>query len=330
MHGEADQTVPRHRRAVDTPYDAYHKIHKHLVGPATADKLVSFYESLTATQRPREMYAAGWAAAEAALVGTQYDTLKRTRLAVAARESWEYALLLEQERASESALVRGKSPDTTEQYRYASTLALAPIIEAIPRGIIPKQTLRDCHERLITVAELNAHDMQTAILTETEGRADSHMGVAFEQIAPLGINRLMSSRIVGMFSLARSGTGFHYPKQTHDMMVLNLNKSNIVRVTPTEIKATLKVKVSNRYDAALFGGKNVVGEDKRKIVETIDIFKRELTGETSQEEAAYLDTISEAVIHSMRHHHRAQQFGRHCLNMSSCMLEHPTEPLIAS
>lgn len=329
MRGEADQSVRRRPPTFDTPYDAYHKIHKRFVGPATADKLVGFYESLSEAQRPREMYAAGWAAAEAALVGIHYATDKRTSLAAAAKECWEYALQLEQERSAESAWLRDTSPDCTEQYRYASTLALAPIIEAIPRGIIPKRTLRECHEQLLSVAELNNHDMQQAMRTKTEGRVASHAGVAFEQIAKLGITRKMSSRIVCLNSLARSGTGFHYPKQTHDLMVLNLDKNNIVRVAPTEVKSTLKIKFSNRYEAALVGGKAILGED-RQISDTINIFRRELSSQATPDEVAYLDSISDSIIHSVRHHHRAEQFGRHCLDASSCSLEHSNQSLVAS
>ena len=319
MRGEADQSV-RRPPFFATPYDAYHKLHKHLVGPATADKLVGFYESLSEVQQPREMYAAGWAAAEAALVATNYDVTERTRLAIAAKECWEYALLLEQERASKSAWLKDTFPDGTDQYRIASTLALAPIIEAIPRGIIPKTILRDCHERLSAIAAANNQDMLFALEVGNEGRAAKNQGVANEQITTLGINRMMSSRIVGLFSLARSGTGFHYPQQTHDAMVLHLDKSNIVRVTPAEVKSQLRVKFSNRYEAALIGGKSILGEDRHMIGYAIDLFQKELSGETEPEEKQFLDSISHAIIHSVRHHHRAAQFGRHCLNASSCML----------
>lgn len=329
MHGATEHTTRRHLQHPDTPYDSYHKIHKRFVGPATADKLRDFSESLSQTERPREMYAAGWAAAEAALVGTMYPTEERVGLAQRARECWEKSLLLEQERALQSAVHRGNAPDTTDQYRIASTLALAPIIEAIPQGIIPKGTLRDCYRQLLDTAELNNHDMLMAGETDMEGRASSHMGVAYEQIAALGINRLMSSRIVSLFSLARSGTGFHYPHQTHDMMVLNLDKNNIIRVTPTEVKSQLKVKFSNRYEAALVGGKAILGNDRQLIGHTLGLFKKELERTISPEETASLDAISDSIIHSVRHHHRAEKFGRHCLDIDSCSLTQP-RTLIAS
>ena len=325
MRGETNQSAFSKRPAFDTPYDAYHKIHKRFVGPATADKLVDFYESLSQIQQPREMYTAGWAAAEASLVGTQYATEERARLADAATECWEFALALEQERSALSAWTKGTSPDGTEQYRIASTLALAPIIGAIPRGIIPKQTLRSCQERLIDIAQLNNGDMHAAMKAGVEGRAASYMGVAFEQIATLGINRMMSSRIISLFSLARAGTGFHYPEQTHDIMVLNLDKDNIVRVTPTEVKSQLKVKFSNRYEAALVGGKAILGENRQMIGHTIDLFRRELTDEVNLEEKQFLDSISNSIIHSVRHHHRARQFGRHCLSAERCELIHSSQ-----
>lgn len=323
MHGVTDQYDRRHPNYHDTPYDSYHKIHKRFVGPATADKLRELYQSLAQSERPREVYAAGWAAAEAALVGTGYVTAERVRLAQGARESWESSLLLEQDRAAHSAHEKGTVPDTTDQYRIASTLALAPIIEAIPQGIIPKETLRSCYGQLLETAELNHRDMLMAEAISMEGRVNSHMGVAYEQIAALGINRMMSSRIVSLFSLARSGTGFHYPHQTHDMMVLNLDKNNIVRVTPTEVKSQLKVKFSNRYEAALVGGKAILGTDRQLIGRTLRQFRSELEGTIAPSDTASLDAISAAIIHSVRHHHRAEQFGRHCLDITSCSLEQP-------
>lgn len=322
-----DQSARNHHDST-SPYEAYHKIHKHLVGPATADRLVNFYESLSQVQRPREMFVAGWAAAEAALVGTNKDIDDRITLAQSARDCWEFALQLETERSCESAWLRDTTPDTTEQYRYASTLALAPIIEAIPRGIVPKQTLRDCQRDLLRVAKLNNHDMQQAMQAGVEGRAASHLGLAFEQIGTLGINRLMSGRIVSLFSLARSGTGFYYPQQTHDMMVLNLDKNNISRVAPTEVKSQLRVKFSNRYEAALIGGKMILGEDRQMIGQTLDLLQDELAGTVSPEGKSFLEGVSDSIIHSIRHHHRAQQFGRHCLDASECRLPH--ESRIAS
>ncbi len=329
MYGEADQSVRRQYHAPDTPYDAYHRLHKHFVGPATAEKLVSFYESLSETQKPREMYAAGWAAAEASLVGTAFPIEKRVQLAQAALDGWEYALQLEQERAFASSLLRKTSQNTVEQHRYASTIALAPLVRAIPQGVIPKQTILNCQEQLIRIAEQNVLDMETAQAAGSEGRAASHSGIAYEQVAVLGVNRKKSSRIVGLFALARSGTGFHYPQQTHDIMILNLAKNNIVKTTPTEVKATLKVKVSNRYEAALFGGKKVIGEERSKIGYTVDLFRRELNGDLSADETLYLDSISDSLIHSVRHHHRAKQFGRHCLNISSCTLQQQSQPSVA-
>lgn len=316
-------SASRHHPKLDSPYDKYHLIHKKFVGPASAPLLVELHDSMTEVQQPREMYAAGWAAAEASLVGVQFSLEERVRLARNAQDCWEYALLLEQERAANSALLKDVWPDGTDQYRIASTLALAPIIEAIPRGIIPKRTLRTCQDNLLAVAELNYHDMQNAVSSGVMGRASSHLGVAYEQIAPLGINRLMSSRIVGLFSLARSGTGFYYPKQTHDVMVLNLEKSNITRVTPTEVKSTLKIKVSNRYEAALFGGKATLGESREMIGNALTAFRDELDGTVSVEQLELLESISHSMIHSIRHHHRAEKFGRHCLDISTCELEAP-------
>lgn len=320
MDGATATSARHHDFDPNSSYESYHRIHKRFVGPATADKLVTFYESLSQSQRPREMFVAGWAAAEAALVGSQYPTEERSRLAVAAKECWEYSLQLETERACASAWSREAVPDTTEQYRIASTIALAPIIEAITQGVVPKRILSTCQEQLIDVATLNYTDMMTAVASGSDGRAASHMGVAFEQIATLGVNRLISSRIVSLFSLARSGTGFYYPKQTHDVMVLNLDRGNIVRVTPTEVKSQLKVKFSNRYEAALVGGKAMLGDDKRAIGETIDLFRRELTGDIHDNEREFLDGISTSIIHSVRHHQRAEKFGRHCLQVAACAL----------
>lgn len=317
------KSASRHYPQLDTPYDTYHRIHKKFVGPATAARLVELNESLTETQQPREMYAAGWAAAEASLVGVHFSLQERSRLAKNAQDCWEYALHLEQERSAKSAWQKDVWPDGSDQYRIASTLALAPIIEAIPQGIIPKRTLRACQDSLLSVAELNYSDMQIAISSAFHGRASNHQGVAYEQIASLGINRLMSSRIVSLSSLARSGTGFYYPKQTHDVMILNLDKNNIARVTPAEVKSTLKIKVSNRYEAALFGGKATLGEDRGMIGTALTAFRDELNGTTSVEQLELLESISHSMIHSIRHHHRAEKFGRHCLDISTCQLEAP-------
>lgn len=82
--------------------EKYMLIHKKPVGPRTAEKLFSLYQCLSETQEPQKMYSAGWAAAEAGLVGVHMTADKRCTYIEAAEDCLG---------------IRFKTRDRTSRYR---------------------------------------------------------------------------------------------------------------------------------------------------------------------------------------------------------------------
>lgn len=300
--------------------ERYMLIHKHPVGPKTAERLFLLYEELSKSQQPQEMYRAGWAAAEASMVGGMLPAGERVQLAKAASECWEFALQLERERAAHNAWRKSTHPSTTGEYRIATTLASAPIFEALPQGRPPKQLLLDTHERLVSIAESNVTDMRMYRQQGWEGRYSNHRGFGYEQISQLAISRLLTSRLIATTSMARADSGAYYPWQTHDLQIISLDRETITRITPAEVKTRLRPAYFQRYDAALIGGRRLIGDNDNAVHQTVSLFRQELNGEISAEGLDYLDGLTDEVIHAIRHYHRAEEFGRHCVNASRCQL----------
>lgn len=301
--------------------DAYLRIHKRLVGPGTAEKLSFLYRELSQEQTPRGMYEAGWAAAEAAMTGTRLEPAERHYLVAAARDCWEYAARCETERAASSAYLKNTTPDRSTELRIINALAVTPLIEGIVRGRPDKQQRGAAYDALLGAAEEAAGELLIAHRHRMGGRVGNALGVVHEVNTLLLINRLLSSRIIALPSLARADSGRDYPEQTHDVQILNLNGNVIRDIVPLEVKSRLKGKFLERYEAALLSGRqHLLIHTPETAAETAAMLCRERAGQASPDDLATLQTMTDAVIHVIRHHKRADDFGRHCADPRRCDL----------
>lgn len=302
--------------------ERYMLIHKRPVGPKTAERLFFLYEELSETQRPQEMYMAGWAVAEAGLMATRLDPETRHNYIASANDCWEYALQLEQERAAQKAWRKSTTPSTIETYRIAGALATIPVLEQIPYGKPSKQAVLKMHQDLLTIARSNADDMNTAKqYFGSDGRTSNHRGLGYEHIAQLSISRLHSARLIPVPSFARSDNGSYYPSQTHDLQVLNLNGGDINFVTPLEVKSKNLQKFYTRYqEVGLVFGTGMIDEGEAAVTKAVELFEAEHDGTASPEDIAALDHLTESVVHSIRHFRRPERYGKHCLGAMRCLL----------
>lgn len=302
--------------------ERYLLIHKRPVGPKTAERLFSLYEGLSMAQRPREMYTAGWAIAEAALVATDLHTDRRIHYIQSAQDCWEYSLELERAKTAERAWNKDWYPLRREEFRILSTLAGVEVLREIVSGKLTRESISAMHDSLVDIAMENSDELKMSRLHYgKEGRASNYRGVAYEQIALLGISRIKSTRLIPFVSFARSEEGIHYPSQTHDMQILSLRDNSIQSFAPFEVKTKQSLGFRNRYtDVGLISGTSLIGDGDGAIHDTVRLFDAERRGVATQDDTVQLQAITERVIHDLRHLKRPELYGKHCLGIMKCSL----------
>lgn len=302
-------------------HDAYFRIHKRLVGPKTANRLSFLYSELSKQQDSKSMFEAGWAAAEAAIVGEGLNPDDQQYLIEAMKSCWEYALVLERERAASTYRVyeTGYTPDRTGELRIATALAAYPVLSELSSGRPSKSAIKLYRSNLADVASIGLQELISSMQDGIEGRVGTYKGIANELIVLMLINRKESTRLLGIPSIARADSGKFYPEQTHDVQIIGMNGDKIVSIVPFEVKSRYRDRFSLRYDAALICGRDHLNIEKPiDVAELLALLIDDTEGSNNNSIDDYLDQKSSIIIHMLRHHKRSKEFGKHCRNTDRC------------
>ena len=248
----SDVTSDHLRFTPHSDYDSYLRIHKILVGKATAHKLETIYENLSREKAPRYLSAAGWAATEAALSQPNAPAKYRNGLLQKADVCWQQALQtqLDWNATEKEHLVEHSAP-----YHYALDLAHLPLIQAMVSGDITKAVRESVAVDVLNIAEANAIQMNLALRSGDRLAVSDHVGVGHECNALLAFHSLKSPSLFAIPSSARADSGHHHPHQTHDLLVVQQKWGTILEMTPAEIKAKTSQNDRRRYKALLVRGK---------------------------------------------------------------------------
>ncbi len=236
-------------------YGQYIKMHKVFVGSKTAGYLEDTHARLRNEFLPHYLSAAGWAAAEAALVHTARPEDERLQLFAEAKNRWREALI-NQRIINQS--YEGESQEVVDHaypYRIALDLAVAPLIEGIIRGDVSEEACRNAFQDCLNVAEANIVQLKLAADAGNVEAIGQHYGFAYECNALLALNRNQSSTWFAIPSIARADTGHHHRQQTHDLLVVHQRWGTIINATPVEIKSRASRRDRLRYKALLVRGK---------------------------------------------------------------------------
>ena len=299
--------------------ERYMLIHKRPVGPKTADTLSFFFNKLSYSEQSSSRYIAGWSATEAGLVGTDKSIEWRNAQILEGQSCWQLARESEMEHAINVAENRGTAISTLQVNRFGVALALSPVLAQIPGENIDKETLRSSYADLLSIAEGNLHDLHDPTQSK---HASNLRSFAFEIGSLLACNRLLSRRLIAIPAFARSDDGNRYPSETHDIQILSLDRGDIEKIIPIEVKSTLIDRYFERYDAALIGGHHdLLLDDELSIDDFVTLLRREFDGDANSYEIAYLEQTTDSIIHTIRHYSRASEFGRHC-TAAACQIPH--------
>lgn len=233
-------------------YEAYLKIHKVLVGTATAQKLEKIHLSLRNEKLPRYLSAAGWAAAEAALVQPERSASYRNSLLEDANDCWLRALeqQLEWNIGDKPHLIEYSAP-----FHFALDIAHLPLLQAMVSGDVTGAVRQDVALDVLNIAEANTIQLQLATNEGIRAGISDHTGVGHECNALLAFHSLDSAGLFAIPSSARADSGHHHPYQTHDILVIQQNWGTIQEMTPVEIKSKASQRDRERYRALLVRGK---------------------------------------------------------------------------
>lgn len=286
------------RSAYDSSSE-YHLIHKHLVGPKTAERLMRHYIELTQSQSIERMYEAGWAATEAALVAKDRPHDERLEMLQAGDAAWEYSHELAMERQAER-----QKPAYIRAFRIETTRSALPVLETIVTEEFSEDARKVAFESLLKVAAKTLeHARQSR--QENSGHFSGYCGLHNEQLGQLAIDRNFASNTFATTSLARSDSGVHYPRATHDIQVLPFYPSDDnSNITPIEVKT--KSSRSSRYQSPVLSAKHHLQiDDLAQAFFAHELFEKEFYHPEALEvhEATRLSQLTDAVTERIDEYH---------------------------
>lgn len=232
---------------------SYNRIHKVLVKKASAGYLRNLHEELKDETLPDYLNAAGWSAAEAALIDEDSPAVERVQLLTQAETAWTAAIEMQEQIHA--------SPDheylyeDTASFRYALNLAFIPLMKSLVVGNVTASIRERTFADVLAIAQAAGIQRE---LARKEGHTDAagdYLGFEHECNALLALLFADDPRYFPLPSSARGGSGHDYPNQTHDIMVLNQHWGRLLKVVPVEIKASTTLRDIQRYDALLVRGK---------------------------------------------------------------------------
>lgn len=233
-------------------YERYLKMHKVLVGRSGAILLEQVSLDLHTEQMPRYLNVAGWAAVEASLIRTDYPTNTRLAFIDDALSSWMRAL---QNQRAWNETASDELAEFAFPLRAALDIANIPLFAGIIKGDVSKAILRRVYEDTLNIAQYNAVQANLAYKAGNVQALAEYVGFGYECNHLLAFNRGLSSSMFAVPSIARADTGYHHPRQTHDLLIVRQKWGHIDSLTPVEVKSSAGLNERKRYLALLVRGK---------------------------------------------------------------------------
>lgn len=238
----------------------YYRIHKVYVGESGSRLLRSIHEELKDEHDPLYLDAAGWAAAEAALVDDSMKTTDRVGLIESAESCWERALGAQE---VIDTLIPNDMVEDDAKFRLALSLAFAPLMKALVVGNVTESVRERVFTDVLALAQLSGVQRDIAVRSGDIGASTQLLGFEHECNAHLALLHMNDARYLPLPSSARAGSGTSYPEQTHDIVIVNQHWGKIRKIIPLEIKAKASLSDIKRYDALVLRGKmhlSVIGK----------------------------------------------------------------------
>lgn len=300
-------------------YPTYMRMDKQLSTPDRATELCELYQELCEHRTPSRLYTAGWAAAEAAMIGTDLPQDLRQALIDCAEAAWEDSAQLADEQNKEL------DPELlVMQHRAHLARANLPLMQGIVNGKVTKADREKAYNDTLNVAILNATSYMEMNELKNYGGIKLCRSLAHEINGVLAVNRTHSATLIALPALARSDCGLYQEEYTHDIQLLELKHGKVRRAFPVEVKSKSKESDFERYETILLEGiGHLQTAPNKSPLATIGLLIKEQQLTASYAEKQELDKITNNVIHLWRHYKR-EDGTKHCRNIEHCTL-YPSE-----
>jgi hypothetical protein len=312
--GRAPRTIEEvrladHRDYLEHPsYDRYMRMHKVFVGRGGSEELEQIHDNLKDEIAPRFLIAAGWAAVEIALVRRDMQVNRRLALLQDARDIWHMAV------DNHNILEPTMLPDKAEygqRSRAELDIAVLPLLKGIVEGDVTRKACHEVFTECLGIGKQNNKDLAKMVKERNNAGIAEYVGFGYENNALLAFNRMHSRTWFAIPSMARSDSGYHHRKQSHDLLILHQNYGEIVRSTPVEIKAKASLRDRLRYDALLVRGKmHLSVEGKARPQHTLNAIDAVYRGGASAEEQRIADNATERLVNMVRDYYAGEKLGK--------------------
>ncbi len=233
-------------------YERYHRIHKVLVGKSGGSHLEAIGEALENEELPDFLNTSAWAFAESALIQADLSTSDRSELLDKSCLLWERALSAQEAiNGDDKNLLR----EYVASYRFAVNLAFMPLMRAIIAKDVTNLAIETVFRDVLAIAQASTVQCYLANKDGDIGSASEFRGFEHECNAYLSLLFMNDPRYIPLPSSARGGSGYDYPDQTHDIIVVNQHWGKILKTVPVEIKSKASLGDLKRYKALIVRGK---------------------------------------------------------------------------
>jgi hypothetical protein len=286
-------------------YESYLQMQKVWLDANGAEDLYRIHDSLKDEVMPRYLSAAGWAAAEAAIVGA-WPTSERLQLLRQGIVCWEKAIQtqLAFNKTEKAHLIEHSAP-----YRIALDLAVIPLLEGLILGHVTEEMCRNAYVDCLEVARANAEQLEHAKADMDVERYADHVGFAHECNALLALNRVQSKDWFALPTIARADSGYYHPEQTHDLLVVRRRAGEVQSVVPVEVKAKASLRDRKRYLALIVRGKMHLCDNKHDPLDTFYAIAAVEAGTASTKQITVAHEVSQRFMNMIKDYYSGQELG---------------------
>lgn len=292
-----------HRVYLDnSAYDRYLRIPKGLIDQAGVDELQQLGAQLEQEVMPKYLDAAGWAYAEVGIASQSMSAVERVSLLSKAETLWERSLVNSLDISGRFGFRRQHGED--EAHRIAVNLAFAPLMKSIAIGDVRQGVMRKTLQDVAEIAQDSKLLFEEAVNAGDFSAAAFHRGFLFEASALMALLYIDDPRYVPMPATARGDSGYYYPKQSHDISVINQHWGDIKKVIPLEIKSSPSRRANRRYRALVVPGRVRLSISEAGSSETVDAFYCFSKGNASMKQVAAIEQLSTQLREMLRLYQR--------------------------
>lgn len=306
---EQQERMPVSSHAQTACFQYYYALYKDFVDPGDSRSmsvLESAYVLLQGSHKPGHVMAAGSAAVELALVQPELPMDLRMDLIEDGAACWQR--VLDKQRPSILGVDGGKREHERSSWanRVALNLAVKPVLKGMVEGNVSRQMRREALKGCLSVAHDASQDLRAARRCG-EAQAQTNIGgFILECIAHLAVYG--DYRWVSIPALARSDSGDHDARNTHDILAV-LRDRYALRwcAVPVEAKSSVSAYKRSRYKGVVLGGPNDLargfeGREEDALLRMIDFHDGRL-GMKAREEAVRVSkrVVAKTYAHYVRH-----------------------------